>query len=252
MIRAIIFDMDELMVDSTENLYEAFREVLIEYGVKSPEIDTGTENKLRGMRIKEIAQLLLEKFGVKADLDEFLAKRNKIFMNLMELKTKPMPGLFELIKRVKGKYRLALCSSGVREYIDLILRKLGLNNGLFEVIVSGESVRKGKPDPEPYIVTTKRLHLPPRMCVVIEDAKKGVESAKAAGCRCIGVQNPHPQYRQDLSEADLSGADLSGADLSGADLGRAILCDCDFRAAIVTFREKLVRVQFEEVADATA
>jgi HAD superfamily hydrolase (TIGR01509 family) len=146
----------------------------------------------------------MEKFGVKADLEEFLAKRNRIFMNLMEIKTKTMPGLFELMDRVRGKYRLALCSSGVREYIDLILRKLGLNNGLFEVIISGDMVRKGKPDPEPYIITTKRLHLPPRMCVVLEDSQKGVASAKAAGCRCIGVRNPvHPIHKQDLSGADL-------------------------------------------------
>lgn len=204
MIRAVIFDLDELMVDSTEYHYEAFRDVLMEYGIPNPTIDAETENRMLGMRIKEIAKYLMKKFEVEAELEEFMRKRNDLFMKLMEIRTRPMPGLYHLIDRLRGRYRLALCSSGLREYIDLVLRKLGLNNGLFEVIVSGDMVRKGKPDPEPYVVTTKRLHLPPKMCLVLEDAHNGVVSAKAAGCRCIGVKNPkHPIHKQDLSDADM-------------------------------------------------
>ena len=81
----------------------------------------------------------------------------------------------------------------------------------FDVIVSGDDVKRGKPDPETYLIAVKKLGIRPSQAVVLEDATNGIAAAKAAGCFCIAIKNPYTP-KQDLSRADLaldSLADLS-------------------------------------------
>jgi beta-phosphoglucomutase-like phosphatase (HAD superfamily) len=95
----------------------------------------------------------------------------------------------------------ALASSGTKAYIDFVVNRLKIRK-YYDVIISGEDVKHGKPDPEPYLLACKRLGLPPDQCVVLEDASNGVKAAKAAGCKCIGIDSPYTPP-QDLSQADL-------------------------------------------------
>jgi beta-phosphoglucomutase-like phosphatase (HAD superfamily) len=90
----------------------------------------------------------------------------------------------------------------VRGYLDTVLQRLGLRR-YFGVLVSGQDVTRGKPDPEPYLLAAACLGVPPGQCVVFEDAAVGVRAAKAAGMACIGVPNPAALQPQDLSLADL-------------------------------------------------
>jgi sugar-phosphatase len=114
-----------------------------------------------------------------------------------------MPGAVEAVSALfDAGYPLAVASSGIREYITLVLERLGIADR-FRVVVTGADVAHGKPHPEPYLVTAARLGVPPANCVVFEDATVGVLAAKAAGMRCIAVPNPEATQTQDLSTADL-------------------------------------------------
>ena len=97
---------------------------------------------------------------------------------------------------------LAITSSAVRSSIEEILVRLGLRDA-FSLIVDGSEVVHGKPDPEAYLVTAKRLGVSPYHCIVFEDSEVGVRAAKAAGMYCVAVRNPNALTRQDLSIADV-------------------------------------------------
>ena len=113
----------------------------------------------------------------------------------------PMPGVVELLRGLQQRGRgMAIVSSTPRANIELILGSLGLA-GAFAVVVAAEDARRGKPHPEGFLAAAERLGVAPADCVVLEDAPEGIEGAKAAGMRCIGVATTRPPQR--LSAADL-------------------------------------------------
>jgi beta-phosphoglucomutase-like phosphatase (HAD superfamily) len=85
--------------------------------------------------------------------------------------------------------------------VQYVLRKLEITR-LFDSIISAEDVAHGKPDPEIFLTSAKRLKVSPAECLVVEDARLGVEAAKEAGMKCLGYRNPH-SGNQDLSKADI-------------------------------------------------
>jgi len=97
--------------------------------------------------------------------------------------------------------RIGLASSGTEEYIGIVLDKFKIRR-YFNVIVSGDDVKVGKPNPRIYTLAAEKLGIAPGRCIVLEDAKNGVEAAKAAGCKCIGVIDLN-ELPQDLSKADI-------------------------------------------------
>jgi HAD superfamily hydrolase (TIGR01509 family) len=114
-----------------------------------------------------------------------------------------MPGVVEVVRALRERgITLAITSSAVRSSIEMILLRLGLRDA-FALIVDGSEVTNGKPDPEAYLVTARKLGVRPEECVVIEDSHVGVLAAKRAGMYCIAVRNPHAQIYQDLSAADV-------------------------------------------------
>jgi sugar-phosphatase len=144
-------------------------------------------------------------FGIAEPVDALMRRRQEHF--LIALRNAPvlpaMPGAVEAVNALyDAGYPLAVTSSGIREYITLVLDRLGIADR-FRVVITGADVMHGKPHPEPYLVTAARLAVPPAACVVFEDATVGVVAAKAAGMRCIAVPNPEATQPQDLSAADL-------------------------------------------------
>jgi beta-phosphoglucomutase-like phosphatase (HAD superfamily) len=92
------------------------------------------------------------------------------------------------------------------------LRKLGITQ-LFDAIISAEDVKHSKPDPEIFLVSARRLNMSPAQCLVVEDAKLGVQAAKEAKMKCLGYKNPH-SGEQDLSRADIVTDDFSSLDIN--------------------------------------
>ena len=112
-----------------------------------------------------------------------------------------LPGVRELLDSLDANgVPRAIVTSTPRANLDLILASLGLTER-FQALVAEEDASKGKPDPEGFLVAAERLGVSPAHCVVIEDAPAGLQAAKAAGMRAIGVTTTHPA--PDLADADL-------------------------------------------------
>jgi HAD superfamily hydrolase (TIGR01509 family) len=203
MIRAMIFDLDDLMANSSLLHFEAYEKALEDFGIKAPKIEGALRRKIYGMRIKEIMRLLANEFGMAVDVEELTQHRNAYFMELVKKGVQPMPGLFTLAKNVKkwGMKR-ALASSGVTEYVNAVLAQFKLGD-FFEAIVTGDDVLNPKPAPDAFLLAAKKLRVDPTRCAVLEDSTNGLIAAKSAQMFAIGVKNSLLECGQDMSMADI-------------------------------------------------
>lgn len=224
-IRAIIFDMDELMVNSHPVHMKTFEQMLRSHGVsmeKDP-LTVPEEAGLFGRTIPDILSFLHKRYKLPPNIT--VEKMNATFKELLlptfAKHVEPMTGVEEIIHVCKDKgYTLALASSSSRAKIDTVLKKLHLTD-VFDAIVSGEDDGKpdhpirGKPAPDIFVAAAEKLGVKPQECLVLEDAKNGVESAKKAGMKIVGVHNKFTLerlgIRQDLGAADLQVNSLTEA-----------------------------------------
>ncbi len=212
MIRAIIYDMDGLMIDSEEISERATKETIERYGHRFEDIPRKTADSVLGMRVIDVLKVYKDVLNMKVDIGEFVKSRNDHFMDLIIEDLKAMPGLQKSLDLFrKNDLKIGLASSAVKEYISLVLEKLDIKS-YFDVIVSGDDVTKGKPAPEIYLKAAKKLGTRPEECLVLEDGEKGIISAKEAGCRCIAVHNPN-NPPQDQSRADMIVSSLAEIDM---------------------------------------
>lgn len=200
-IRAVLFDFDDLMVNSGPLHERATIETFAEYGI-AYQANAALRQRFCGRRVCEVLDLIWEHYGFTMDRAVFAAAREARFLALVAQALEPMPGLSALIQQVEkfGRAR-AVASSGNRAYVALGLRTMRLD-AFFPVVVTCEDVTHGKPAPDLFLTAAQRLGIDPAHCLVLEDAAVGVQAARAAGMRVIGVRNPHAALAQDLSEAD--------------------------------------------------
>jgi HAD superfamily hydrolase (TIGR01509 family) len=202
MIKAVIFDLDDLMVDHHRLSAGATGKVLEKYGHHYDEFPLVNKKRHIGMRVIDVIKDCVSFFHLPTSVFELYKERMEIFLRIIRKKVIPRSGIKEVISLCERLgLRLAVASSGAREYIDICLKGLRVKDK-FEVIISGDDVKKGKPDPETYRVAIERLGLRPSECLVLEDAEIGVEAAKRVGAVCIGVVNPKTP-KQNLQKADL-------------------------------------------------
>ncbi len=201
MIKAVIFDMDGVIIDS-EPIYHRVEKILFNrLGIK---ISEDEHYSFVGMSMDMIWEKILRNNKLKYKKEELikLHKDNMISSFQNEEKLTPLPNLVEFIERlIDNNFKIALASSSPRILIDIILKKLEIKN-FFEVIISGEDVENGKPFPDIFLLTAKHLGCKPSECLVIEDSKNGVSAAKKAHMKCIGFKNSN-SGKQDLSFADM-------------------------------------------------
>jgi HAD superfamily hydrolase (TIGR01509 family) len=197
-IRAIVFDLDGLMVDSEPLAREAWRVLLERYDI---ELDEQTAGAILGLRLEDSSALIQQRFRLPLSLAQISAERRAIFDGLASEALQPMPGLAGLLSAVdrRGLAR-AVATSGHRKYVRRVLRTIGAADG-FAAIITGEMVHSGKPAPDIYQTAARALGLPAEECLALEDAPHGVRAAKAAGMPCVAVPNCYTA-RLDLSAAD--------------------------------------------------
>lgn len=147
--------------------------------------------------------MLKKKYQFPYTIEELIAYHGEIVWDTFtNLESEPIAGIRELLSALKeNKIPIAVASSSPKKIINVILNKFQLED-YFKFIVSGEEVSHGKPAPDIFLETAKRLTIAPADCVVIEDSKNGSIAAKKAGMKCIGFQNLN-SGNQDLTSADL-------------------------------------------------
>jgi beta-phosphoglucomutase len=195
---AVIFDMDGVIVDSMPYHFLAWYETLRSYGVRVSCFDVYAKE---GERWEKTLKDLLRKAGIKPSprlLKEIFLKRQRIFKKYFRRFI--FKGSSDSLALLKSKgYLLGLVTGSPIEEVHKILPAKILS--MFNVIVAGNQVKKGKPHPEPYLKASKLLGLLPRRCMVVENAPFGIKSAKSAGMFCVAVTTSLPaEY---LKEADI-------------------------------------------------
>ncbi|HEX3035477.1 MAG TPA: HAD family phosphatase [Thermodesulfobacteriota bacterium] len=199
MIKAVIFDMDGVMIDS-EPLWEKTERILM--AQRNIDYNPIYRDKIVGLNQNDSAKLLRETFNLPKTIEEIITERIDILLTLYEKELELVKGLTDLLEELAQKgFLLALASSSPRRAINFVLDNFSLRD-FFSVIVSGDDIQLGKPHPDIYLHTAQRLYVKPEECVVIEDSINGVKSAKAAGMTCIAV----PDRR--LNPKEFQAADL--------------------------------------------
>ncbi|HKZ95029.1 MAG TPA: HAD-IA family hydrolase [Candidatus Bathyarchaeia archaeon] len=209
MIKAVIFDMDGVIVDSEPMHIEAEKRILLKHGAR---VSTDELRTYTGTTAEFEFTDLIQKYRLNTTVDRLFREKEAILFKLLEKKTKPTKGVIRLIKSLKKcGLRLAIASSGHRKLVQYFLRKLKIAR-LFDSVVCAEDISRSKPDPEIFLKAARSLGLGPAECIVIEDSKLGVEAAKSAGMKCIAYRNPN-SGNQDLSKADMVIDDFSKPDV---------------------------------------
>lgn len=188
MIKAILFDMDGVLVDAKDWHYESLNKALKLFGYEISRYDHLVTYD--GLPTKVKLDMLSKEKGLPPALHGFIAEmKQKYTLEYAFNKCKPRFDHEFALSRLKAeKYKLAVCSNAVRESVEIMMGKSNLLP-YFDLLLSNQDIKKSKPDPEIYLVAAKRLNLKPAECMVVEDNEKGIKSAKAAGCPVMEVSS---------------------------------------------------------------
>ncbi len=197
MTKAVLWDLDGVLVDSAPFHFQAWQELFQSVGKGFAEADFGRTFGLRNDAI--LTDILGELTS--AEVERLAQRKEGLYRDKVAGRVVAIPGAIDVLRRLQQRGRkIAIVSSTTRENVRVVLSSLGLE-GVFEAVVAEEDAPKGKPDPQGFLVAAEKLGVAAAECVVIEDAPGGVEAAKRAGMRCIGVTTSRP--REALASADL-------------------------------------------------
>lgn len=188
MIRAVIFDMDGLLIDSEPFWQEAEAQTFNEIGIPLTKQDV---TQTMGFRVDEVVAYWYRRYPWQgATKKEIGAKIVERVIALVKQKGEPLKGVRETVTLLANRnIPLAIASSSLVEIIEAVLDKIELKPS-FQVVYSAENEPYGKPHPGVFITTAEKLGVSPELCLVFEDSPNGVIAAKAARMQCIAVPTP--------------------------------------------------------------
>jgi HAD superfamily hydrolase (TIGR01509 family) len=188
-IKAIIFDMDGVLIDAREWHYESLNKALSLFGAEISRYDHLVT--FDGLPTKKKLEMLSLEDGFPKGLHGFVNElKQQYTMDIIYAKCKPVFQHQYALSKLKSEgYHLAVCSNSIRKTIETMMEKAGLSPYL-DFIISNQDVKNGKPDPEMYNTAIKRLNLKPEECLIVEDNENGVRAALASGGHLLKVENP--------------------------------------------------------------
>jgi beta-phosphoglucomutase family hydrolase len=193
---AVLWDMDGTVIDSEEYHWIAWRETMAALGHPITH-----EQFLAsfGQRNDSILKAWLGAAATPEVIAQIGDAKERRYRELVRDKgISPLPGVEFWIHHLHEQgWRQAIASAAPRRNVEVVLDVVKLDD-YFEAIVSAEDVKKGKPDPEVYLTAAARLGVPPSRCIVVEDARAGIEGARRAGMRSIGVSHNRARLDADI------------------------------------------------------
>jgi HAD superfamily hydrolase (TIGR01509 family) len=214
--KAVVFDLDGVLVDSEELNIRSALEALRALG-RTP--GPGEAARIVGRHPADYLPELGSRLGMSEDdVRRALRIQMEIYVRLWGEKARLRDGARDVLARLRGRgLRLGLATSAGRRHVAVCLDKFGLG-GMFEVVLTRDDVSRRKPDPEVYIACLARFGLPPGQLVVVEDSIHGVRAARAAGVRCIAIRTAQtPEDTLDGADAMVSSlGELEGLLSAGA------------------------------------
>lgn len=210
MIQAVIFNLDGVLVNTDACQYEAWKQLAHEQGLP---FDSKINGVLKGMKRMDGLRVLLRKAERRYSMGEMLAlsaRKNDIFNGLIETlgKENICPGAVDTVSTLRAMgIRTAVGSCS--ENAPGILRHLKMYS-LFDTVIDGGQVKKGKPDPEVFLRAADALQVPPENCLVAEDGHPGVEAAKKCGMQVLAIGEELRAVNSDYWAESLLKADLPG------------------------------------------
>jgi len=205
--KAILFDMNGVLVDDEHLQEEAFRQTLAKLNVPLSAEDYITF--FIGKTDRKGFEDYLQSLHMVHDISSLVQQKGKEYENLASGGIQGYPGVKEFVgAAVQKGLHLAVVTSSMKNEAVSVLAGLGLTD-FFSAIVAADDVENGKPDPEGYLKGAAALVVDPKECIVVEDAPSGIEAARSAGMACVAVVNTHAANK--LSAADMITEELSAA-----------------------------------------
>lgn len=198
-MKALIFDMDGVIVDSEPIWIASKQKMLQELGVN---VADTYHHQLFGTTLEFMWTRMQREFNLPLSVDACMTRGEEIRKEMLAKEPiKAIPGAVSLIERLsQAGIPLAIASSSSNADIEKAVSALGIKEH-FQALVSGEDCQRSKPFPDVFLKAAKALDVEPESCLVIEDSVSGVKAAKAAEMICLGFENP-AFTKQDLSQAD--------------------------------------------------
>lgn len=199
-MKAVVFDMDGVIVDSERQWKEAAREFLREVATGWGEND---DRHAVGLAVDDLYEYARRERNCRLTKERFLSRCDELAREVYLKRVSLADGFLILVEELRRRQvPLAVASSSPKAWIDLVFERfrLGIH---FPVVVSGDDIPQGrrKPHPAPYLTTAKRLGIPAHLCLAVEDSSHGILAAKAAGMTCAAYVTPFNESH-DLSKAD--------------------------------------------------
>ena len=188
MIKAVVFDMDGVLIDSEPVWERVRREFVADRGGRWPE---DAQDRMMGMSTAEWSAYISEDFGLRLPAPRVAELVIAAMAAVYEAHLPLLPGAVDAVRDLSARWPLAVASSAPKSLIEAVLDISGLRPA-FAAAVSSEEVPRGKPAPDVYLEAAARLRVPPASCAAVEDSSNGLRAAAAAGCAVIAV--PRPEY----------------------------------------------------------
>lgn len=182
MLKAIIFDVDGVLVDSMRFQADAWAKAFQDIGINIKREDI---YELEGSNDKRLIKSIFEEAGKKPEPEHFEQLPEKKREALEFDRIRPFEGIPECLDELKQHFKLAMVSGSNRNTVKQIIDKFF--SGYFDVVINGSDLERGKPDPDPYLKALEMLDLTRNECIVIENAPFGITAAKRAGLYCVAV-----------------------------------------------------------------